>query len=76
MTVRVVVGRTEGLVSSVGLMLDGNLPFVCRGENQAGLHWVPAVERQRVVRELRFLIEYLKSAGVVVEGAEKLDEVK
>jgi hypothetical protein len=75
-TVRVVVGKQEGFVSSVGLIVEGGMPFLCRGKSATALHWEPASVRQQAVTELRLLIGYLKSAGVVVENEQVLDEVK
>lgn len=72
MTVRVVVGRQEGFVSSVGFISEG-MPFMCRGKDGQGLHWAPAEERRQAIIELRYTIGYLKSAGVVVENADALD---
>lgn len=75
MTVKVVVGRIEGFVSSIGFIAEG-VPFVCRGKRMRGLHWETKDEAQTAVRELRYLIAYLRQAGVVVKGDDVLDEVK
>jgi hypothetical protein len=75
MTVRVAVGKQEGFISSVGLIAEG-MPFMCRGKSGTALHWEPASVRQQAVIELRLIIGYLKSAGVVVENEQVLDEVK
>jgi len=72
MRVRVVVGRTEGFVSSVGFMAEG-MPFLCRGTNGRGLHWSTADERQQAIIELRYILNYLRAAGVVVENADVLE---
>lgn len=72
MTAKVVIGRTEGIVSSVGLVVKG-MPFLCRGVNGRGLQWEGVEARQQAMIELRYLVWYLKSAGVVVTGEELLD---
>ena len=75
MTVRVAVGKIDGFVASVGFIAEG-LPFLCRGKAMCGLHWEPRSVREQAVTELRYLLAYLKSAGVVVENEAALDEIE
>lgn len=65
MSPRVVVERTDGVVSAVGLRVEG---FLLR----CALPPEGAARRQLAV-ELRYLVAYLRHAGVVVEHAEALE---
>jgi hypothetical protein len=73
MIVNVVVGRTEGFVSSVGFKVNG-LTFLCRGRQFQGLHWAPKSERIQAAQELREVVEHLRDGGATIEGAELLDD--
>jgi hypothetical protein len=53
-------------------MAEG-MPFLCRGTNGRGLHWSTADERQQAIIELRYILNYLRAAGVVVENADVLE---
>ena len=68
MTLDVVIGRTEGFVSSVGLKVrDGELKLL-----QRDLVWMSAKDRNERILDLIRLCAELKQHGVEVHGVEAL----
>lgn len=74
MKVEVVIGRTEGFVSSVGFKVGG-LYFTCRGRQHQGLHWEPKEVRVQAAGELLEVVECLRDSGATVTGEEQLGEI-
>jgi hypothetical protein len=72
MTIKVLVGVTEGFVSSVGFSSEG-VNFLARGEHGRGLHWEGRESLTKAVVELKYILGYLQAGGNVVEGEEQLD---
>lgn len=66
-TLDVVIGRTEGFVSSVGLSWDRDLIL-----RHSPLMWVGRDEKLRVVKRLITFCERITAKGVKVTGVEKL----
>ena len=66
-TLTVLIGRQDGILSSVGLAFGRELQLL-----HGRLMWIGAAERRARIGELIALCEALQAAGVTVDGLERL----
>lgn len=65
----VLIGRTDGILSSVGLKA-GSLKLLHRD-----LAWIGKGEREAVIAQLIMLVDHLTAKGIPIAGSERLVEL-
>lgn len=75
MTIRILVGRQEGFISSIGFSVNG-VYFLNRGKQGRGLMWEGPDAKHLCLQELRALLLTFKAGGAVIENEEVLKELE